>query len=301
MSHRMFKILLVFCLTSLSACSQDREPARSNGLETDQISGLERTEPHRYGGWYCPDNLNGFPAVDIKDWKNVPVVNGRMATKEETQNGTSLIFVDTDKYPNSKPLDMTMPKLAVFYNGSSGREELIIVIQAISVENDSIVGFRYVNGGNGSAGLGDVRILDDSEIKRIPASRFFTKDIEINAAPSKVWDVLTKPENAKALQQYIDKAQTPKADWIENSNLNYHYANSGNLTAAFADKLYGNYYIQNDYDQNSFTEKILLLEDEETQHTELKIVSGPYGADYESQKENLNNWAQKVKELSERK
>ena len=39
-------------------------------------------EPHKYGGWYCPDNLNGFPAVDINNWENVPIVNGRMATKD---------------------------------------------------------------------------------------------------------------------------------------------------------------------------------------------------------------------------
>ena len=53
---------------------------------------------HDYGNWYCPDNLNGFPAVDIKKWESVPVVNGRMATMEETQNGTSLIFIDNQKY-----------------------------------------------------------------------------------------------------------------------------------------------------------------------------------------------------------
>ncbi len=301
MKNSMFKILIVFCLTSLTACSQNHEPGISKDVEADQISGPIKTEPHRYGGWYCPDNLNGFPAVDIRDWKNVPVVNGRMATKEETQNGTSLIFVDAEKYPNAKPLDMSMPKLATFYNGSSGREEFIIVIQAITVDNDSIVGFRYLNGGNGSARLRDVRFLDANEIERIPASRFVAKDIEIKAAPSEVWDVLTNPENANALQQIIDKGHKLKADWRKTANLNYHYANSGNLTGAFADKLYGNYYIQNDYDQSGFTEKFLLLVVEQTKHTELKIVSGPFGADYESQKDILNNWAQKVKELSENK
>ena len=67
---------------------------------------IKKQEPHKYGGWYCPDNLNGFPAVDISNWESVPVVNGRMATKEETHNGISLIFVDDLKYPNAKALDI---------------------------------------------------------------------------------------------------------------------------------------------------------------------------------------------------
>jgi len=65
-----------------------------------------------------------------------------------------------------------MPKLVRYYNEYSKREDLIIVIQAINVENDSIVGFRYLNGGNGSARLNEVRFLADNEIEMIPASRF---------------------------------------------------------------------------------------------------------------------------------
>ena len=68
-------------------------------------------EPHKYGGWYCPDNLNGFPAVDIHNWEDVPVINGRMPTQDETQTEASLIFIDIEKYPNAKPLDLKMPQL----------------------------------------------------------------------------------------------------------------------------------------------------------------------------------------------
>ena len=46
-----------------------------------------------------------------------------------------------------------MPKLARFYNIHSGKRELVIIIQALNISNDSIVGFRYLNGGNGSARL----------------------------------------------------------------------------------------------------------------------------------------------------
>ena len=103
MKNKMFKILAVLCLISFASCSQINKPVNDKDLEVvNQKKEPIKSEPHRYGGWYCPDNLNGFPPININNWKNVPVVNGRMATKEETQNGTSLIFPDTLKYPNAK-------------------------------------------------------------------------------------------------------------------------------------------------------------------------------------------------------
>lgn len=300
MKNKIFKVLVVLCLISFTSCLQINKPDDSKDIEVSKQTQI-KSEPHRYGGWYCPDNLNGFPAVDINNWKNVPVVNGRMATKEETQNGTSLIFPDILKYPNAKPLDITMPKLAGFYNKYSKREDLIIVIQAINVNNDSIVGFRYLNGGNGSARLKEVRFLSDNEIEMIPKSRFVSHNIKIKANQDEVWAILTKPKNAAALQSIFDKDNTLKNDWRKTSNINYRYPNTGIITSSYANKLFGNFYIQNDYDILQFNEKFLLLENEQTKNTELKIVSGPYGDDFETQKSIINNWALKVKELSEKK
>ncbi len=298
----MFKVLAVLCLISFASCSQINKPVNDKDLEVvNQTKEPIKSEPHRYGGWYCPDNLNGFPPININNWKNVPVVNGRMATKEETQNGTALIFPDTLKYPNAKVLDITMPKLASFYNESSRRKELIIVIQAINVDNDSIVGFRYLNGGNGSARLKEVKFLSDNEIEMIPASQFVSVNITIKANQDEVWGILTKTKNAATLQPIFDKDNKLKTDWRKTSNVNYHYSNTGFLTSSYANKLFGNFYIQNDYSHLHYNEKFLLLENEQTKTTELKIVSGPYGDDFETQKSILNNWIQKVKELSEKK
>lgn len=294
-------VLTVFCITSFTSCSQNNETidSRSEDATTAKNDTL-KSEPHRYGGWYCPDNLNGFPAVDIADWKNVPVVNGRMATKEETQNGTALIFVDLEKYPNAKPLDLVMPKLAKIYNYNSKREDLIIVIQAINVDNDSVVGFRYLNGGNGSARLNEVSFLAADEIEMIPESQYVSLSINISTTQDVIWSVLTKAENLGSLQPIFDKDNNLKADWRKTSNINFHYPITGFLTSSYAGMLYGCYYVQNDYDYLQYTEKFLLLEDEKTKHTEFKIVCGPYTTDLEAQKIILSNWAQKVKELSEK-
>jgi len=301
MKIKTFKLSIILLLISFTSCSQINKSIDDNNTkESAQKSTPKKSEPHRYGGWYCPDNLNGFPAVDINNWKNVPVVNGRMATKEETRNGSSLIFVDTAKYPNAKPLDITMPKLASFYNENSKREDLVIIIQAINVDNDSIVGFRYLNGGNGSAKLNEVKFLSDNEIEMIPSSQFVSLDIEIKATQEEVWKILTKPENAKNLESIFDKNNTLQSDWRKNSNVNYHYQNNGMLISSYANKLFGNYYIQNDYNHIQYNEKFLLLENEQTKSTTLKITCGPYSDYFETQKRILNKWAKKVKELSEK-
>jgi len=297
------KILYILCTLSLStfiSCSQTNTTAENNKAEKVN---KKIQEPHRYGGWYCPDNLNGFPAVDINNWESVPVVNGRMATEEETQNGTSLIMVDIEKYPNAKPLDIKMPKLARFYNSASKKEEIIIVIQALNILNDSVVGFRYLNGGNGSARINEVKFLTDTEIKNILPSRFVTLKIKINATQNEIWGVLTKPEYNKTLKAIYDKENKLSVDWNKSSKVNFKYINRGTTTSEFAGNVYGNQYVQIDseLDNSQYVEKFLLLENQETKKTELQIVCGPYGVDFDNQQSIINNWAQKVKELSEKR
>jgi len=303
MKNKILFTLTILCLNTFLSYSQNNTTIENKKVEkSNKKVNTIKKEPHNYGGWYCPDNLNGFPAVDINNWKSVPVVNGRMATKKETQNGTSLIFVDAEKYPDAKPLDIKMPKLARFYNNSSRKEEIIIVIQALNISNDSIVGFRYLNGGNGSARLDEVKFLSDNEIENISSSRFVTLNIEIDATQVEIWDVLTKQEYYKTLQAIFDKENTLKADWNKSLKVNFIYPYGGMITSEFAGNVWGNQYIQIDCELGDYqyVEKFLLLENEQTNKTKLQIVCGPYGDDFKNQKVILNNWAQKVKELSEK-
>jgi hypothetical protein len=308
MKNRIFNILTLICLILSLSCSQNKATIETKKAEKPIqkekiLEKIQEQEPHEYGGWYCPDNLRGFPAVDIKDWKNVPVVNGRLATEKETKNGTSLIFIDTEKYPNAKPLDIKMPKLAQYYNNYTKKDETVIVIQAIKVAKDSIVGFRYLNGGNGSARLNEVKFLSDNDIKDMTFSQFVSLNILIDATHDEIWNVLTKPEYGKLLQPVFDKENTLKADWQKTSKVNFKYRNAGLVTSEFAEKLFGNYYIQVDceFGNYQYVEKFLLFENKEAKKEELHIVCGPYyDTDFEKQKTILNNWVQQVKFLSER-
>ena len=89
-------------------------------------------------------------------------------------------------------------------------------------------------------------------------------------------------------------------DWRENTNVDYYYKGAGNKTSEFGDILYGNYYIQNDYDSMKYTEKFMLMYNETTRLTELRMVCGPFTNDYNEQKANLNKWGKQVKVLSEK-
>ncbi len=305
MKNKILKITPLLGLVLFMSCLQNNKTVENNKVEkTVENENTVKQEPHNYGGWYCPDNLNGFPAVDLPNWKNVTVVNGRLPTKEETQNGMSLIFVDTKKYPEAQPLDLKMPKLARFYNEHSKKEELIIVIQAVKIGKDSVIGFRYLNGGNGSARLNEVRFLSENEAESLSPSRFVTQSIQINAPQNVIWDVLTKPTYYKTLQTVFDSEGALLEGSDMASKVNFRFLNGGVITSEFAANLYGNHYIQIDseLDDSQYVEKFLLLDNEQTKTTELKIVCGPYSNDdFETQKDILYRWAQKVKEMSEKK
>lgn len=122
---------------------------------------------HSFMAWDCPDNL-AFPRIELKDWQKVPVVNGRMPTYEEAQNGTSLLYIDKEVKPELKdvePYKMTLPKLAYFTNPRTQQKEVVIVIQLVQFKDYVWAGLRYVSGGNASAMMSDLQFLTDEEVK----------------------------------------------------------------------------------------------------------------------------------------
>lgn len=117
--------------------------------------------------WDCPDN-RAFPRIELKDWDKVPVVNGRMPTYEEANNGTSLLYIDKEMKPDLKyvePYDMKLPKLAYFINPRTKQKEVVIVIQLVQFKDYVWAGLRYVSGGNASAMMSELQFLTEDEVK----------------------------------------------------------------------------------------------------------------------------------------
>lgn len=227
------------------------------------------------------------------------MIRNRFPSKEETQTEASLIFVDTLEYPNSRILDINLPKLARYYNRNTKRSEYVILIQAFRVNTDSIVGFRYLNGGNGSAHLAEVTPLKDAEIDSILQSKFVSIDLTIKGTEEKVWKVLTDINYSKTFTFLKEKDHNIPENWRDSTNFNFYYANSGQSLSHFAQKHYGNFYLQNDYSNMNYTEKIFLKLNVSEGTCTMKLVFGPFHSDYNSQRKRIIDWKASVKFMSE--
>lgn len=297
---------LIIAFAFISSCEQKEivdqpEDATVEQPETTESTKGNYAEQHPYGGWYCPDNFGGFPPVDVQDLDQVPVVNDRLPTEEETRNGTSLMFFDQTEYPDARPLEMELPRLARIYSKHSEMDELIIVIQAAVAGNDTVVGFRYPSGGNGTAWFGQVTFLSDEESNAIGPAPFVYLESEISASKEKIWKAITSTSYAKNLGKKFDEKAFFDADWTEESHVQLNLEADGVRATGFVASVWGNLYLQIDYDNNGvhFSEKMLVAEKPMGHRAELHIVSGPYPNDIEAQQAVWANWLEEVIALSE--
>jgi len=258
-------------------------------------------EPHAYGGWFCPDNFGGFPPVDIQELSLVPVVKDRLPTQEETRDGRSLIFVDESEYPDAHPLKMDLPQVATIYSPHNELNELIIVIQALVIGSDTIVGYRFPNGGNGSAWYGEVTFLSDKEVKAMGARPHVYEKLEIKASKEAVWNAIIKTSYAKKLGSQFNQREFFNSKWTPDSRAHLEkYADDLRAKGMVAD-VWGNIYMHIDYDQSGFhhAEKLLISGNEDNMTAELHMVAGPYPKDVFSQKQLWKTWMDEVKVMAE--
>ena len=113
----------------------------------------------------CPDS-RFFPPIDIKLWDKIPVVNERFPTYAETMKGISIHHYGEKKNALIKPYAMTLPKLAYYKNASTGKDNIVVVIQIVQTAKDTVVGYRYLKGGVGGSVFHDFGFLTDEEVKK---------------------------------------------------------------------------------------------------------------------------------------
>ncbi|MFT6166906.1 MAG: hypothetical protein ACJASF_001600 [Vicingaceae bacterium] len=295
--------ILLISTVLISSCSEKKVAKfqEESLLQTTQIAESTYSEPHNYGGWYCPDNFKGFPPMDIQELDLIPVVINRLPTKEETQNGSSLMFFDTAKILNAKPLEIKLPRVAKMYSNHSKMDELVIVIQAVTIGNDSVIGFRYPNGGNGTSWLDEVTFLSDIEVNDMGPTPFVYLKSEINSSKEKIWKAICTTEFGKRLGEKFNQKAFFESEWTNESTTRLNFQSIGLTATGIVTTVWGNLYLQIDYDNNGshFSEKILVLEDVKKNTAELHFVSGPYPEEIENQNVIWKEWLQKVKVQSE--
>jgi hypothetical protein len=293
----MIPMLLIF--VSSSAQETVTEHQETITEEAEPVAS-KKDEPHRYGGWYCPDNF-GFAPVDIQKLDEVPAIADRLPTQQELQDHKALIIVDTQKYPDARALKMDLPRVARIYSEGTGMSELVIIIQAIVVSGDTVVGYRFPNGGNGSAWMSDVTFLSEDEVSGFGAQPFFyTKEV-VKASKEEIWKAIANSDYFKQLGEKFDKQKFFASEWTSDSRAHLELDSDGEKAAGFVGTVYGNLYLHIDYDRDGFhySEKLLMIENEEDNTTELFFASGPYPTDFKQQKSNWNRWFETVKRTSE--
>lgn len=292
-------LILIGLSIFVTSCLEPSEQITKQNREQEDCK--QNSQAHKYGGWYCPDNIRTFPAVDLDSISNVPVISNRLPTKEETWNGHSLIYIDTLIHPNARAINIDLPRLARYNNKFTKKDELVIIIQALDIDGDSIVGFRYLNGGNGSSWLKEISFVDENETKALGNTPFVSQEIKMLAPKHKVWDLITKPEYAKLLGSEFGEGLYIESDWTLDSEVKFKNANDETLSTGIVTASWENMYIQVDYNFSGYhyVEKYLILEDEDNNSISLHLTAGPYSSDFEDQKVVWRNWLNKIKELAE--
>jgi len=293
----IISMLLIFVSCSSQETSEEQlgAPAEEPGTAVSN-----KSEPHRYGGWFCPYNF-GFAPVDIQKLDEVPAIADRLPTQQELREHKSLISVDTVKYPDARALKMDLPRVARIYSEHSGMNELIIVIQAIVVGQDTVVGYRFPNGGNGSAWLSEVTFLSDSEVASMGSQPFFYTKSVLKASKEDIWKAITRTDYFKQLGEKFDKRDFFSSEWTSDSQAHLNLSTDGEKATGFVGTVFGSVYLQIDYDRDGFhySEKMLMIENHEDNTTELFFASGPFPEDFEKQAPKWDSWFKAVKKASE--
>jgi hypothetical protein len=294
-------VLLSMLLILVTACGQET-PKEGSGTPTDEPAPVasEKNEPHQYGGWYCPDNF-GFVPVDIAKLDAVPAIADRLPTEAELKANKSLINVDTEKYPDARALPMKLPRVARIHSEHTGMSELIIVIQAIVVQADTVVGYRFTNGGNGSAWLRDVTLLSDDEVAAMGSQPFYYSKSVLKANTADIWSALCGTEHFKQLGEKFDQQAFFAAAWDPKAEARLELHAKGETATGYVGMVFGNYYLHIHYDLDGVyhSEKLLLVENAEDKTTELFFASGPYPKDFGTQQAKWDRWVAAVKTASE--
>lgn len=302
MDHKNTISTLILLVLIFAACSGQEKAGEESGNKYKMpVPGQNNTKkPHQYGGWYCPDNF-GFVPVNIQNLDEVPAISNRLPKHQELQDHMSLIEVDTFKFPDARALKMDLPRLARIYLDWKGMSELIIVIQAIIVSEDTVVGYRFPNGGNGSARIGNVNFLSDEEISKLGSQPFFYSQTKLHSTKEELWKAISKTEYAKELGVKFDQTDFFSSEWNPNAQAHLNYNTKEERAKGHIGMVYGNLYLHIDYIRDGFhySEKLLMIENQEDNTTELFIASGPYPDDFDKQKLHWSNWLVSVVESTE--
>jgi hypothetical protein len=96
--------------------------------------------------------------IDMKRWRQTPVIEGRSATDDDVEQGRAVFAA------GGEPVELDLPKCAIVSEEGVGEPTPVIIIQAERLDDGTIaVGYRLIDGGNGIATLEDAELLSEPD------------------------------------------------------------------------------------------------------------------------------------------
>lgn len=297
-------LLLVIFASFYSSCNSEtsdlNQSFREVKNESEKVANASiYNEPHSFGGWFCPDNLKGFPPSNVFNLDKIPVVTGRLPSEVEAKNGTALMFIDQNMHKDAKPLDMELPALARIYSEHTGFKELVIIIQATVIGSDTVVGYRFPSGGNGSGWYGQVELLDNNQAKALGNLPYIYLEQDINASIEEVWTAITKTDYAAELGERFGRkilmSSERSGETVHLDTLVKGAKSVGTITS-----MWGMKYLQIDTEKEygAFTEKVIISEGPVEGTSKMQLVFGPYPHDLALHEAKWENWLSELRDVS---
>jgi len=108
------------------------------------------------------DNLWG--PIDIRSWRAVAHITGRVATEADVRAGSAAFFTPVGpQYISNTPHSMPLPAPAIVRADDQPRPIPVIIIQAEQGPNGVLIGYRPLKGGNGVCSLSEVELLGEND------------------------------------------------------------------------------------------------------------------------------------------
>ncbi len=139
-------------LALIFSCGKKNEEKINNGKDLKQFNADSATFSNTYDikkglknrNQPLPDEEKISTGVDLV---NTPVFTGRVATKEDVNNGRALFSLDP-KGKKHRVAQINLPFYVIMKDG--GKEVTAIIVQAEILGNDTIFGYKN---GNGKIGM----------------------------------------------------------------------------------------------------------------------------------------------------
>ena len=102
-------------------------------------------------------NVDLWGPIKINNWKDTPCIEGRLATEEDVKKGIAVFYIENSD--NAKPIKIDLPLCAIHIDQETKKEIPVILIQAEKSQGQDLIGYRFLNGGNGIALLFEFKLL----------------------------------------------------------------------------------------------------------------------------------------------